>query len=152
MVAKLTIELVPRGQWGANLRSELKKSEWDKLRKECYAKAGYRCEVCGGKGSRWPTEAHEIWDYDEKTKVQRLDGLIALCPSCHEVKHIGRANATGNGQRAMRHLMRVNSWAESDAKHYIDAAFETWMKRSGEEWTLDISWVENNLNKKDEWI
>ena len=152
MKAKLTIELVPRGQWGANLRSELKRSEWDKLRKECYALAGYKCEVCGGKGSRHPVEAHEIWSYDETTKTQHLRGLIALCPRCHEVKHIGRANATGNGLRAVQQLMEVNGWSESDAQYYIEAAFEAWMRRSNENWTLDISWVKDKLHEKDEWI
>jgi hypothetical protein len=152
MKTKLTIELVPRGQWGSNLRSELKRSEWDKLRKECYSLAGYKCEICEGKGRRWPVEAHEIWDYDENTKTQRLLGLIALCPPCHEVKHIGRANATGNGPRAERQLMKVNGWTESDAAHYIDDAFEVWMRRSQENWTLDISWVTKELEKKDEWV
>ena len=78
MNTTLTVELVPRGQWGANLRSELPKKDWDRLRREQYKKAGYVCEICGGKGSRHPVECHEIWHYDEDTNTQRLDGLIAL--------------------------------------------------------------------------
>lgn len=148
----LTIELVPKGQWGANLRSELKRSEWDKLRKECYALAGNICEICGGKGRRWPVEAHEIWDYNEASKTQCLKGLIALCPRCHEVKHIGRAFAVGNGGRAVQQLMTVNNWSEADTQNYIKAAFETWDKRSGEDWTLDVSWVKEKLKNNNEWI
>ena len=145
---KLTIELVPKGQWGANLRSELPKSEWDALRKATYAAAGHRCEICGGKGRKWPVECHERWHYDETTKVQHLVGLIALCPACHEVKHIGRAGAVGRGKQAMQHLMKVNKWSLQEASDYINNAFETWERRSREGWSLDISWLKREKGFK----
>ena len=143
-MTRLTIELVPRGQWGANLRSELPKAQWDRLRKATYAAAGYCCEICGGRGPKWPVECHERWEYDDDTKVQKLVGLIALCPSCHRVKLIGRSMSIGHGDEAVRHLMKVNGWSASDANHYIQAAFETWSKRSREDWTLDLAWLEQH--------
>jgi hypothetical protein len=142
MTARLTIELVPKGQWGVNLRSELSKGEWDRLRKATYKAAGYRCEVCGGVGPRHPVECHERWRYDEDTKTQVLEGLIALCPACHEVKHIGRAGAMGRAEDAVAHLMEVNGWEADRALGYIDDAFGVWAKRSGEGWTLDLSWLQ----------
>jgi hypothetical protein len=149
--AILTIELVPRGQWGSNLRSELPKSEWDSLRGSAYANAGHRCEICGGKGPKWPVECHERWEYDEQSKVQRLIGLIALCPSCHKVKHIGRTMAVGNGDQAIAHIMRVNGWSKSVALDYIENAFEIWGRRSDENWSLDISWLKLNNQRDDNW-
>ena len=137
----LTVELVPAPQWGDNLRSHLSKAQWDKLRKEVYKKANYRCEICGGKGNRWPVECHEIWHYDEEKKQQVLVGMIALCPKCHEVKHIGRSMSTGKGERATRHLMKVNQWSYSDAQYYIEAVFEQWHRRNRFDWTIDISWL-----------
>lgn len=95
--ARLTVDLVPRSQWGANLAQALKGARWDTLRKETYRRAGGRCEVCGGVGSRHPLEAHEVWEYDEESGIQRLVRLIALCPACHEVQHIGRAGTIGRG-------------------------------------------------------
>tara|TARA_B100001989_G_scaffold176572_1_gene127718 strand:- start:1762 stop:2235 length:474 start_codon:yes stop_codon:yes gene_type:complete len=148
---KLTVELVPRGQWGANLRSELPKAEWDRLRKATYAAAGHRCEICGGKGPKWPVECHERWRYDEETKTQHLEGLIALCPSCHQVKHIGRSMAVGKGEAAVLHLMKVNGWSPEDTEHYLEGVFETWQRRSNEQWTLDLSWLETReRNRNDE--
>ena len=38
---------------------------------------------------------HEVWDYDDARRVQRLVRLIALCPACHEVKHLGLAAKRG---------------------------------------------------------
>jgi len=147
---KLTIELVPKGQWGANLRSELPKAEWDRLRKAAYAKAGHRCEICGGKGPKWPVECHERWYYDEATKTQHLEGLIALCPSCHEVKHIGRADAMGRIMPAIQHLMKVNEWDIDKALTYVDDCFRLWAKRSQEKWSLDLSWLEKSSKQSDE--
>ena len=144
MAALLTIELVPAGQWGSNLRSVLPRSQWDRLRKKVYADAGYRCEICGARGPRHPVECHEIWRYDDHNLIQHLDGLIALCPSCHEVKHFGRAHVMGRGPDAARHLMKVNSWGPDQTAEYIKASFDLWNWRSNRTWKLNVSWLDNN--------
>lgn len=59
----LQIELVPSTAFGENLRKLLTKTEWDKVRKAVYKRAGYKCEICGGKGEKHPVEAHEEWLY-----------------------------------------------------------------------------------------
>jgi 5-methylcytosine-specific restriction endonuclease McrA len=141
---KLTIELVPSTAWYSNVRSNVTPSEWDVLRKECYKKAGYKCEICSGKGPKHPVECHEIWEYDDNTCTQTLGGLIALCPSCHQVKHIGLAQIQGNYEKALAHLAKVNGITEDDAKLYVESCFETWSKRSQREWKLDITILESN--------
>ena len=108
--------------------------------------AGYICEICSGRGSRWPVECHERWRYDEKTKIQLLKGLIALCPDCHMVKHFGRSTAIGKQEEAYQHLMAVNEWTRSYADIYIRDIFKIWERRSKERWTLDISWLKSELN------
>ena len=69
---KLTIELVPSTAWYSNVRSNVTSSQWDVLRKECYKNAGYKCEVCGGKGPKHPVECHEIWEYNDESFTQTL--------------------------------------------------------------------------------
>ena len=144
---KLTIELVPETCWYSNLRSELSQRDWDILRKESYRKANYCCEVCGGKGSKHPVECHEIWEFDDKDKTQTLKGLISLCPACHEVKHIGLAEIKGRGDIARAHLAKINGWNIDQAQRYINTSFDIWNERSNHLWTLDTSWVKENLNK-----
>ncbi len=141
---KLTIELVPSTAWYSNVRSNVTPQEWDVLRKDCYKKAGYKCEVCGGKGSKHPVECHEIWDYNDEGCIQTLKGLIALCPSCHEVKHIGLAQINGKFDQALEHLAKVNGITVDEAKLYVEASFEIWGKRSQKEWKLDITILEAN--------
>lgn len=141
----LTIELVPSSVWYVNLRSELSKAEWDHVRKACYKKAGYECEICGGKGPKWPVECHEIWEFNDEEKTQTLKGVIALCPDCHKVKHIGLAGKRGEGVKAQEHLAKVNGWSVKDARKYIRLAFEVWEERSHHDWALDISWIQQHL-------
>lgn len=137
----LTIELVPSTCWYSNVRSEVSKEEWEVLKKRTYRQANYCCEVCGGKGDKHPVECHEIWHYDDKQLVQTLIGLIALCPACHECKHIGYARTQGRGKIAAAHLARVNGWTEPQADIYINQCFEIWQKRSQVQWQLDISYL-----------
>jgi hypothetical protein len=138
----LTVELVPSTCWFSNVRSEVSKEDWDRLRTATYKKAGYRCEICGGRGRRWPVEAHEIWHYDDATHTQTLLGLQSLCPDCHQVKHIGLSEARGRRDEALRHLARVNGWSIEDAEMYVEVQFEVWSRRSQHRWKLDISWLE----------
>ena len=143
---KLTIELIPSTSWFSNLRSILTSGEWDKVRKSCYKSANYKCEVCGGVGEKHPVECHETWEYDEINGIQKLISLIALCPSCHEVKHIGLAGIKGRTQEAIEHFCKVNACTKTEAEKYIKEAFETWNKRSEQEWQLDISKLEELKN------
>lgn len=60
---KLPVELVPESQWYKNLRKQVRPGVWGKLRKEIYAQAGYKCQVCGAEGK---LHCHEKWEFDEK--------------------------------------------------------------------------------------
>ncbi len=137
----LTVELVPQSAWGKNLRSELSKKNWDKLRKQTYENAGHHCEICMGQGRKHPVECHEVWDYNHKTKVQKLIGLVALCPACHQVKHFGLAQIQGREKQALAQMKKVNGWTEREAREHVRDAARLWNERSTYEWTLDLSWL-----------
>jgi hypothetical protein len=139
---RLTIELVPQTCWFSNVRKQVSKNDWDRIRSSVYRSAGYRCEVCGGRGRHHPVECHEVWQYEEPAGVQRLLRMIALCPACHEVKHMGLAEIRGRGDAACKHLARVNSWTDAEAARYTENAFLTWQRRSDRTWKLDISALE----------
>lgn len=137
----LLIELVPQTAWGKNLRSDLPKKDWDMLRKQTYEAAGHHCEICGGKGRKHPVECHEVWDYDTETRIQKLVRLIALCPSCHQVKHFGLAQLRGKEKQAVAHMMKVNGWTDEQAREHIREATELWNERSALQWSLDMTWL-----------
>lgn len=135
----LEIELVPSSSWFNNVRSALTKKQWDNLKSQVASKAWNVCEICGGVGPKHPVECHEIWDYDERNLIQKLVGMIALCPACHMVKHIGLAKLQGKGELAIKHLMKVNKMNKEDVEKYVTEAFQTWAERSKKQWKLDIS-------------
>lgn len=137
----LTVELVPATSWCSNLRSELRRKDWDFLRKRQYKIANHRCELCGGVGRRHPVECHEIWAFDDESHIQTLTGLIALCPPCHEVKHIGLAAVRGNLVRALAHLSYINRWDVEDAGRYVEESFRIHAERSEHSWELNLDWL-----------
>lgn len=138
---KLSIELVPKSCWFSNLRDHLTSSQWENVKKDTFKKAENRCEICFAVGKRWPVECHEVWNYDDKNNIQKLLGTIALCPSCHMVKHIGYASVVGKLETARRHLIKVNQMSEFQADSYIEHCFNIFDRRSSKIWTLDISWI-----------
>ena len=75
-------------------------------------------------------------------KVQSLLGLMALCPSCHLVKHMGYANISGKGGFAQSHLAKINQWSMEKTEAYIKEQFQLWEERSQYEWTLNLDWLE----------
>jgi hypothetical protein len=125
-----------------NVRTILTAAQWDIIRKQVAAAAWDVCQICGGVGPAHPVECHEIWEYNDTTKVQKLAGMIALCPDCHMVKHFGFARVSGKEDIAFKHFMKVNSLKKIQAEAEITRAFDTWRKRSNIDWTLDLSGLE----------
>jgi hypothetical protein len=144
---KLTIKLVPKTSWYSNVRSEVSKTQWDVIRKKCYQKANNKCEICGdvgiNQGVKHLVECHEIWEYDNKNKIQILKGFIALCPHCHKTKHVGLAQINGEEEIVINQLMKINKISRNHAKNYISKSFEIWQERSKNDWKLDISYIDN---------
>src|SRR5271154_3109709 len=137
---RLSIELVPATCWFSNVRSAVSKAQWDKIRKQVYKAAEHVCQICGGVGPRHPVECHEIWAYDDTNQIQKLVGMIALCPDCHQVKHFGFARSRGKGELAMQHFISVNGLTKKQAELYLHNAMVQWFERSQKQpWTLDIS-------------
>lgn len=140
---KLLIELIPTTCHFSNARTYLPKKEWDKIRFLTYEKADNKCEICGdnglNQGYKHRVECHEIWDYNDETHVQKLVGLISLCPICHQVKHIGRAIAMRKHQDAYNQLSKINKWTPKEVETHILESFELHRERSKHQWTLDLS-------------
>ena len=140
---KLTIELVPKTCWYSNVRSNVTKTEWDIIRKKSYELANNQCEICGdvgkNQGVNHNVECHEIWEYDDLNKIQKLIGLISLCPYCHKTKHAGLAQMNGEENIVINQLIKVNNITRKDAIDYINDSFTIWRERSKHEWTLNIS-------------
>ena len=142
---RLNIELVPRTVWRSNVRSNISPQEWETVKRATFAKAALQCEICSGRGVRWPVECHEVWEYQDKNHRQVLIRTQALCPDCHHVKHIGLAEKKGEGHIALRHLSVVNGWTIDEAREYRDKVFRIWHKRSQYQWALDLSWIYQNF-------
>jgi hypothetical protein len=146
-VPPLVIELVPSTCWWSNLRSELPAEQWEICKQWASGRADRRCGICGDKGPKWPVECHERWTYIDTavSRIQRLDGLVALCPACHESTHMGFANVNGRQQEAMRHLTAVNNWTSAQARAHLRDAGAVWQRRSEHQWGLDVVWLKDNL-------
>jgi hypothetical protein len=133
----LFVDLVPSSCWFTNVRFCVHSSDWDRLRRHIYARAGNRCECCGDDTSQ--LEAHERWHYDVERRVQKLVRLIALCSYCHEATHMGLTGLRGRSDEATAHLRRVRGFTEEEAEAHISNAFQLWSERSRITWELDLS-------------
>lgn len=137
---KLRFELVPDSCWYSNLRSLLPRAQWDFIRQKTLARAGGKCEICGAPSKR--LEAHEKWSYDEKKAVQKLENVVAVCPACHAVIHIGRTQLKGDERAAEEHFMKVNNCSYAEYRKALGEAVEIHRRRNAvPEWKLDISYI-----------
>jgi hypothetical protein len=140
-VLKLSIELVPQTSWYSNLRGEMNKADWDKVRKNTYAAYGYKCGICGS--DKGQLHCHEIWEYNDTNHTQTLKGFIALCVMCHHVKHIGLAGILAKRgeldfDAVVKHFMKVNGCNKGTFEKHYEEAFEIWRMRSLHQWKIDL--------------
>jgi hypothetical protein len=149
MTSKLLIEVIPSDLHYRNLRSALPVEEWDIIRRACYARAGYKCEICSGVGNAHPVECHEMWDYNDKEHIQTLVGVIALCPMCHAVKHWGLSvYIRGLEKECIRHLRSVNDWNMREVNKHVRNITDEYDRRNVHSWTQDISLAQELLKQK----
>lgn len=135
---KLKIELVPASSWGNNLRSILKKKMWREISKNVREKAKGKCQICGKIAS---LHAHEVWEYEDKNHIQKLKDIIAICPLCHGIKHLGKSelDTTVNYDKLVKHFQTVNKCGVATFKRERTKAFKKFEKRSRSEWHLDVT-------------
>ena len=143
---RLRVELVPKTSWYGDLRELLDEETWERISSEVAERAGDHCEICGGRGQgHRPVECHELWRYDDRVRVQALVRIVALCPDCHTVQHMGFANMHGGGTQARAHLARVNGWSLARTDAHIVEAFRMWAQRNQGPWILHLEGLRAHL-------
>jgi hypothetical protein len=142
----LRIKLIPKDLWGRNLRSHkvgLGPYRWLKMSREIRAELG-RCSICGSKKK---LHGHEVWKLTEKLRsgIATLVKVNTICTVCHSFKHWGRTSflimagvmSLADGERLIRHFMKVNGCTKSAFKRHSDRAFTLWRARSQKKWKVD---------------
>lgn len=143
---KLEFEMVPDGCWYSNLRSILSKKQWNYLKLDAKRRANGKCMICGKKTDR--LEAHEKWSYNEKTKTQKLEDIVAVCKDCHSVIHIGRTQLKGNEERAEKHYMEVNNCSYAEYRRNLGKANELHKRLNlVPEWKLDLTYLKRYIEE-----
>lgn len=145
---RLRIQMVPEKASGHNLRGLIPSTQWDRIKNAAFAVAGHRCEACGGVGSSHPVECHELWDFNQKLRLQKLNGLQVLCPDCHGAAHIGFSKKSKSPQtyeRIRGKLMSVNGLTGDQVDKYIRMAFASHNETRDMLWVMDLSWLSKNF-------
>jgi hypothetical protein len=140
-------EMMPDTTWEDNIRLKMTTGQWDAVRKHAYAAAGFRCEICGCAPSPH-LECHETWAYDETWAVQRLVGLLSLCPLCHKAHHVGLAGRLGMLDDVKDHLRAVNRWDNHQLFIAMQYATDEADRRSAVAWTVDLSWLDQGAYRQ----
>ena len=138
---KLSIELVPSTVWESSVYKLMSREVWDSIRNDFIKENGRKCQVCGKTSGTM--NLHEIWNYDDKKHVQKLEGFILLCRMCHHVKHIGLAGILANQgklgyDKVIEHFCKVNDCTKKEFEKHKAKAFEIWRERSEYEWNQDF--------------
>ncbi len=132
---KLTIDLIPERNWNYNLAHILPRKIWDTVRREIYAKFGWRCAICGDSGQM---HCHEQWIFDDRKHIQFLKGLQCLCKPCHDIRHWGRTIGMMHDgvytskyiEELTKHFCTVNDCSVGEFELHKVEATKAWKSRN----------------------
>ena len=138
---KLEIELVPSTVWYHSLYRLLPREVWNNIKKGIIEEKGRKCQICGE--TKGIMNLHEVWEYDDRKHIQKLEGFVLLCKMCHHVKHVGLAGILASEGKldyneVVKHFCRVNKCTEKKFEKHKTRAFEIWEKRSQYRWEQDF--------------
>lgn len=141
----LRLDMLPPSTWYSNLRTHATKGAWSGLAIPVAEAADYRCEICGHEqwlpsGKRRRPDCHELWRFELQygRPTQRLERLIALCPSCHETQHAGRAHLIGRMPDVYEHLGWINGWTVDEGRADFERAWERFDVIADSHFDLDL--------------
>jgi len=152
---KLIIQPTPRNNHGDNLAHLLYKDIWDKLRREVYARANSRCEICGQ--TLMTLHCHENWGFNEKKKAQFLVSLQSLCPDCHNTIHYFRTQHEIQAGRVplkyldtmKDHWVQVNNVERDEWLKHVNSKSYVMQMRHNHNYSIDYGrFSVENLTKK----
>lgn len=134
---------LPESTHFVNLRSYLPRSQWDIIRKKAYEHAKNKCELCHGVGRKHKVEAHELWNFDFKSKTQTLERIIALCPNCHRIQHafllkLHDDKKILNAQYVINHLNKISD-KKYNYNNFFSEASDFFSKINVIEWNIMIN-------------
>jgi len=137
--------MIPGSSWGGSLANLLLGSSWQAIRTKYVESTGDKCKICGypshdGKS----VDCHEIWEYyvpkqGGRTGIQKLVDILPVCKSCHEMFHLGKANADGRLNKVLNRLSWANRWNTHQIKEYYNYLGHKWLQRNEYMWMLDLS-------------
>ena len=137
---KLELHLIPQSSFFCNLRTALG-NKWYPLSKQIRKEHNDTCQYCGAikdtkKGLY--IHCHEVWEYNESTKIQKLIGFECLCSDCHAVHHWEYSRISNRDLNALlKHACKVNNCSQDEFKRHIQEAGDLWIKRSAIQWKLE---------------
>ncbi len=67
---------------------------------------------------------HEIWEYDDERKVQKLVGYKILCERCHLAHHLGFATVSSKLEETVEWISKITGMSKSEVWKLVDKAFE----------------------------
>ena len=137
---KLTIDLIPKSCWKTSIRKSMPESEWNEISQDVIKKANNACEICG---SEKKVVCHEVWKYDDKKSIQKLNGFKAICRMCCAVEHFGLSQVLAmkgylNLNEVIKHFCKVNDVSWDDFNKHKEKEFAKYRERSSREWKTDL--------------
>jgi hypothetical protein len=137
---KLQIEMVPVPSWGKSLRNSIPKSRWNKIKEGVHDQNGRKCQICGSPNK---LHCHELWEFGDRSKTQRLVGLGTVCHMCHHATHIGRSKQLASHgeldiEAVVKHFLKVNECTFATFSKHESEALAIWDGRSQHVWNIDF--------------
>lgn len=145
---KIEIEMVPATQHYKNVRAVLTGEEWTRIAKLHSQDAKDCCEICGKNTN---LECHEIWSFNEHTKVQKLEGMTAICHECHGGIHYGHTlhhKTKSEKINITQHILKVNNWTSEELQLNYSLALDVAESRSNKTYSLDLTLLNSSKYRR----
>lgn len=119
----LSMPNVPAPMFGCAPRTVLGAKTWERMRKQCYADAEYKCEVCGYDVSApYEKQAHELYELDYENRKMIFKRVVCLCRRHHinPGVHTGRALTMFKNHNVLMPKEKLLEGTEDIFKHVYE--------------------------------
>lgn len=132
----LPLLATPEGAHGLSALTAATGPRWDEIVAATRFAAGERCEACE---ATTRLSVYPVWRFEDRSRRQRLLGLMALCEACAHAAH----DIETEGAETAARFAELNGWTPEVTRAVLSKARRDRDRRASASWVLDLDWLED---------
>lgn len=132
--------------WFTSTSLHCSKRYWEQIGILLKGFHGCQCAVCDVQKTEDEIDIQELWQFDDKRKIQKLVCYYPICINCQDHSFMPSELDDDELQSFVQFFKDINGWSVEQSKDHIQNALSLKKSRDQSDWIVDVEYLVTELN------